>query len=68
MFYRAFLPISWAAGLSLDLDQPAGVRPRTLDPGQAFHASVRGIIYGGVEAVSHLGPDGSVVASDSGPS
>jgi hypothetical protein len=26
---RAFLPTSWAARLSLDLDQPAGVRPRT---------------------------------------
>jgi hypothetical protein len=58
----------WTVGVQRLDDAVTTGLARTLDPGQTFQASVRGIIYGGVEGVSHLGPDGSVVASDSGPS
>jgi hypothetical protein len=62
---RAF-DFIWGVHPALRLDDAVTTGlARTLDPGQTFHASVRGVVYGGVEGVSHLGPDGSVVAGDS---
>jgi hypothetical protein len=55
----------WTAGVQRLDEAVAAGQARTLEPGQAFGASFLGIVYGGVEGVSRLGPDGSVAAGDS---